>query len=136
MSAPPEEAPRRSSTRWIRVVSAIGLAVVATPVVAALVLVGPYLRDDRRLDRVVRVVALDWRDFGREAAITRLQYELDHQHIGMEVRDDDCALDEPEPGVKEVRCAWHVDVTVPLTSWTLPLDFGSDARIQSDGDLQ
>lgn len=105
--------------------------------VAALVAlwIGPYLRDDRVLDRVVRAVALDWRDFGLDRAKTRLQFELDRQRVGLQVGDGDCTFVEASNGVKEVRCAWRTEVRVPLMARTLPMHFTSQARIEPDGDL-
>jgi hypothetical protein len=94
----------------------------------------PYYRDDRALDTVVRVVALDWRDFGEPAARTRLEYELDHRGIGMWVEDRDCALSDGD--VREVRCDWSIDVPVPGTRWSVPLAFSSRADLLPDGDVR
>jgi hypothetical protein len=121
---------------WVRVVSLTTFLAVSVPLVAVFALIGPYLKDDRRLDRIVRAVALDWRDFGREKAVTRLQYELDHERIGLQVSDEDCVLDEPEPGTKRVRCAWQADVQIPLIGASFPLAFESEARVGPDGDLR
>ena len=80
----------RSLLPWLqRLAAAILLAVLLVFVVTAVV-IGPWVRDDLRLDWMVRAVALDWRDQGKEAAHTRLQYELDHQGIGTWVADEDC----------------------------------------------
>lgn len=114
-------------------VAAVVLGVVI--VVGALALLGPYVMDDLALDRAVRASALDWRDFGLDTARTRLQYELDRQHIGLQVSDDDCAFTESE-GVREVRCAWRVEAAVPAVGWKIPLGFESRARILPDGDLR
>ncbi len=121
---------------WVRrlaLSAALGLVVLA---VATAALFGPYLRDDWRLDRIVRVVALDWRDFGRDAAWTRLQHELDRQGVGLQVGDDACAFDEPAPEVRRVRCAWRVEVEIPVTGWRVPLSFASEARVDPDGALR
>lgn len=118
----------------------IGLAVLAgLTLVGAVVVTSalyPWVRDDVLLDRAVQAVALDWRDFGEDAALARLQYELDHQGIGMQVADHDCALSEAPDGTREVRCAWAVAVTVPGTEATYPLHFDSRAVVTPDGDLQ
>ena len=121
---------------WVRTVSLSTFLAVSVPLVVVFALLGPLLRDDRHLDHIVRAVALDWRDFGREKAMTRLQYELDHQRIGLQVSDDDCTLDEPEPGVRRVRCAWVGEVRVPLLGRTSSLAFESEATIGADGDLR
>lgn len=114
----------------------VGLGVLLAAVMAlTIALVGPWVRDDVVLDSVVQAVALDWRDFGRDAAIARLQYELDHRQIGLQVEDDDCALDEGPEG-REVRCRWGVALAVPGTDAHVPLRFDSRALITPEGDLR
>jgi len=108
---------------------------VGTCAVAAGALFGPYVQDDRALDRIVQAVALDWRDFGLETARTRLQYELDRQRIGLQVSDDDCTFEVLEGGTRVVRCAWAVEVPLPLSSRRIPMSFRSEARMEPDGDL-
>ena len=117
-----------------RIALALAVPLVAL-VVAAGVVLGPYVRDDLVLDRVVRAVALDWRDFGREAALERLQYELDHQGIGLQVGDDDCALEETGSG-RRVACSWSVELGVPASERSVPLAFSSVAMVTEDGDLR
>lgn len=124
----------RPSRPWVR--RAL-LGMVCGAVVAALVplgVVAPYLRDDYVLEGVVRVVALDWRDFGREKAEARLQYELDHRGIGMWVGDEDCVLAE-EDGVRRVTCAWRAEVRLPLARAILSLPFRSTAAVDGSGAL-
>ena len=113
---------------------AIGLgAVVVGAAVGAWV--GPFLRDDAKLDWIVRVVALDWRDFGEDKARSRLQFELDRQRIGLQVRDEDCALVE-EGEVRGVRCAWTAELRVPFSEMSVPLGFSSAAEVGGDGTLR
>ncbi|MEQ1505034.1 MAG: hypothetical protein ABMB14_22565 [Myxococcota bacterium] len=95
----------------------------------------PYFRDDRALDRVVRVVALDWRDFGEEEARRRLEYELDHAGIGQWVADRDCAL-STDRELRIVRCGWTVTADVPGAGVALPLSFASSAELGPDGSLR
>ena len=114
------------------------IALLLVPLAAAAgfgALVGPYFLDDQRLDGAVMAVALDWRDFGQGKARERLQYELDHRGIGLQVGDDDCAFDE-QGGTRIVRCEWAVDVAVPMTAKIIPLSFESRAEIAADGDLR
>jgi hypothetical protein len=122
--------------KWVRRVLAVILALCAIPVVVAGVVLYPTIRDRLLLDRVVRAVALEWRDFGEDKARTKLQYELDHQGIGLEVGDDNCTLTEPDADHKLVACAWNVSVAVPLTSAHVPLSFATSAEIGPNGDLQ
>lgn len=122
--------------RWLRIVGgSLAGAVVLMALTAAATLY-PYVRDDVVLDRVVRSVALDWRDFDTETARTRLQYELDRRQIGLHVGDEDCALTEDADGHRAVRCAWTVELAVPLSEQRLPLAFSSEARLTPDGRLQ
>jgi hypothetical protein len=135
--APEAEPPRRR--RWWygaslrRVVLGMGSGVAVGSLVPA-VLLYPYVRDDRALDLIVRVVALDWRDFGQETAQARLRYELDHARIGMWVGDDDCELAPGE--IREVRCRWEVELVVPGTALAVPLAFASHAELTPDGDVR
>jgi hypothetical protein len=120
--------------RWlVRIAVAVGLP-VAGALLVAMAVAYPYVRDDLSLDRIVRAVALDWRDFGRETAENRLQYELDHQGIGLAVGDDSCSLREQE-GARVVACSWKVDVAFP-TGHVVPLSFSSVAELAADGDLR
>jgi hypothetical protein len=109
------------------------VVVLATLIPASLV--APMFADDWKLDGAVRAVALDWRDFGEEEARVRMQYELDHRRIGLQVSDDDCALTETATE-RTVRCAWDVDVHVPLVGVDIPLAFSSEATVTPDGDVR
>ncbi len=109
----------------------VSLALLAMPASTIL----PLIADDYRLDGVVVAVALDWRDFGQEVAQERLQYELDHQSIGSQVGDQDCAFSLDGDGLRLVRCAWEVEVILPGLSRPLPLAFASSAGVDSNGVL-
>ncbi len=98
-------------------------------------LVGPYLVDDWWLDRIVRIVALDWRDFGEERARARLEYELDHHRIGMHVRDDDCLM-RTQGSERSIRCGWETRLSIPATGLRIPLSFVSEVEITASGDLK
>lgn len=124
-----------ASSRATRLVAlGIGLVVLLVGGLASWV-VWPWLRDDVVLDRVVLAVALDWRDFGRDKAQARLEYELDHQRIGLQVTDEDCSLVE-EDTVRRVECAWSAAATVPLLGFTVPLNFRSVAELSPDGTVR
>lgn len=100
-----------------------------------LLLLSPYLRSDIVLDRIVKVVALDWRDFGEARARERLQYELDHRGIGLHVRAGDCTLSVIE-GRRHVGCSWALRVPVPGAQMVVPLAFRSEAWVNADGDVE
>ncbi|MCB9681397.1 MAG: hypothetical protein H6733_07975 [Alphaproteobacteria bacterium] len=121
--------------RWVvRIVLGLlltGLAVAAVPAVR----IAPLVEDDLALDRIVVAVVLDWRDFGEDKARERLQYELDLQHIGAQVDEGDCALAEDADGVKQVACAWEVQVSLPFSADPYTLSFASAARVDAHGVL-
>ena len=133
-----EQGPRRWSVRPSPVtVRRVLFGMCAGALVALVVpawLVFPYYRDDRALDRIVRIVALDWRDFGEARARSRLEYELDDAGIGLWVRDEDCTLASHGPE-RQVGCRWSVPVVVPAVEVVVPLSFESVVAIGADGDL-
>lgn len=120
---------------WAGRLAVLLLFVALTPVVATGAVLSPFVMDDLALDRVVRAVALDWRDFGREAAESRLEYELDREGIGMQVKDEDCALIE-DAGEKIVECSWQTAFVVPGVPDPVVLPFASRATIAENGDLR
>lgn len=117
--------------RWV------ALAVVVVGTLLSAILFGPmvpYWIDDVRLDGIVRAVALDWRDFGPEAARERLQFELDAQGIDAAVRDESCQLGEDGEGTRAVICDWTV--TAGAVWGPVELSFQSRAFLSPDGDLR
>lgn len=122
--------PRPGTVR--RVLLGMGAGAVIALLIPAW-LVFPYYRDDRALDWIVRVVALDWRDFGEAKARSRLEYELDHSGIGLWVKDEDCTL--ATDGERHVGCRWSVALVVPLVEVVVPLSFESAVTIGREGDL-
>ena len=119
---------------WVRRILLGMLAGVLVAVLIPVAWVFPYFRDDYVLDGVVRAVALDWRDFGREKAQARLEYELDARGVGLWVGDDDCRL-ETGQGADRVLCEWGVELQVPIAEVALPLAFRSVASIDGEGRL-
>ena len=95
---------------------------------------GPAVSDQIKLDWIVRTVALDWRDFGRDRAFQRLQYELDHQGVGLHIVEQGCVLRALPEGHREVRCDWHASLPVPLSApWVIPRS--ARAVVDPDGRL-
>jgi hypothetical protein len=132
----PEEgtpAPGRAR-RWLRTALAgVGLAALALCIGTAVVLY-PYVRDDLVMDRIVRAVALEWRDFGRARAQDKLEYELAAAEVGPAVDAEACLL-EATGDTRRVRCDWGVRIAFPGTAG-LPLSFGSSAEIDPSGDVR
>jgi len=128
-----DEQPERRRSR-VRVGTLFALSCGMLLVVPACML-GPYVLDDRKLDAIVKVVALDWRDFGEERARARLEVELDRRSIGSQVRDEDCRF-EHQGEDRIVTCDWTVQVEVLLLGKTFPLSFRSTARITGSGDMR
>jgi hypothetical protein len=126
------ERPRRRPL--LRLLGSLAVTAVLLLAVPTWIL-GPYFLDDRRLDAIVRVVALDWRDFGEERARARLEAELDERGVGSQVRDESCTF-TTEEGDRVVHCGWTVSVEVPFATRTFPLSFTSTARITDGGDLR
>jgi hypothetical protein len=124
----------RRRNPFLRLLGALLLALVVLLALPTWVL-APFFLDDRRLDAIVRVVALDWRDFGEERAKARLEAELDERGVGSQVRDESCVF-ATEGSDRVVRCAWTVFVDVPILTRTWPLSFASVARITEGGDLR
>ncbi|MBN2799629.1 MAG: hypothetical protein JXX28_10825 [Deltaproteobacteria bacterium] len=116
----------RRALRWLGGGALAALASALVVVLAWLVITfGPYLLDDLRLDQVVEVVAIEWRDFGRERGVERLQYELDHTGIDeAHVADHHCALAE-EQGRRTVDCQWSATEVIPLIDRPIVLHFQS-----------
>lgn len=120
---------------WARRLLVVLTVALISVLAAVAALVGPYVYDDWKLDRTVRAVALDWRDFGEEKARTRLQYELDLRGIGLQIGDSNCTFAE-SPAGRRVTCVWGVALELPLSNLTVPLHFESDALITPSGDLR
>lgn len=116
---------RRSRLRQAAVGLMLGAWVVALALIA--VLLPPYL-EDRALDRIVEVVALDWRDFGRTRADQRLQAELAASSLVEQGRSADCHLEVEGEG-RTVSCRWQARLVVPGFGVDLGLPFGSVARL-------
>jgi hypothetical protein len=125
----------RKARMWIPVaLSAVLLGPLALILTVVVGVLGPWLLDDARLDWTVRAVVLDWRDFGQSAAVARLQYELDHQGIGMQVGDEHCVFHTAEDASREVRCEWSAKVDVPYVG-AVGVPFSSRARVDRHGRL-
>jgi len=127
-----------SKPGWQRALRLVGLGLAALLGLVSLgigIYVWPWFRDDRVLDDVVRVVALDWRDFGRTKGLARLQYEFDAQAIGSDVRDQDCDLELRVDGTRLVYCAWEVALEIPQRPEPMVLHFESAAAIDPEGRL-
>jgi hypothetical protein len=122
--------------RGVRIAATAVAAIVVLGLIAAGALVYPWFRDDVVLDQIVIAVALDWRDFGKDTALARLQYELDHREVGLQVSDDHCALSMTPTGERVVRCLWEAPLPAAVKEAGLRLHFASEAFIDRAGELQ
>ncbi len=122
---------------WRRVLlgtlAAVGLVAVGWAAGPAWA-VGGHVRDRWAIVAVAVAAALDWRDFGRDRALQRLQFGLDRARVAV-VRDEDCEL-VASTGIREVRCAWSVAVHVPFVDRPWVIDFSARAAIDRQGALR
>lgn len=130
--APPPRGPLR---RALRVLAVIGLLGVVASVVGTVALLFPYFRDDMKVDRIVRAVALDWRDFGIDKAGERFELELKAEGVGPQVGDEDCRFSKKPDGTREVSCVWGIVLNVP-GGLDVPIRFESHAAIDPSGELR
>lgn len=129
------EAAPRPPGRWL---ARLGVVLTASALAAGLmpaVAVFPYVRDDYRLDGIVRAAALDWRDFGEAKGRERLAFEIDRSGVGPWVSDAACGF-EGTAEARRVACRWHVVVPLPVVGRPLPLDFVSEATIGAAGEVR
>jgi len=121
--------------RWSRIVGLVLGAILLLLGLGVGAVLYPWVRDDLLLDQIVVAVALDWRDFGHDAAVGRLQYELDRRQIGLQVSDEHCALSTTSAGIRVVRCRWFPPIPGYLAENGLTWAFESSASIDSNGEL-
>jgi len=76
----------------------------------------------KKMDEVVTVVLLDWRDRNLHKAEANLPNELDKREIPMYIIEDDCEFWE-EGKEKHLSCFWAVDVKYPLVDKRTTLEF-------------
>jgi hypothetical protein len=133
----PGETPGRRS--WVGRVFRALLGLLALVLIASVAGTGallyPYVRDDAKLDHMVRAVALDWRDFGFRKAGERMEYELAHQGIASDHVEKDCRFSKEDDGSRVVSCTWGVVINGP-GGWKVPVDFESRAELDPSGELR
>ena len=130
-----EGPPPSSRTRTVlrQVVFSAGMTTVALLLGASIPLY-PLLRDDYRLDGIVRAVALDVRDFGVDKGQERLHFEIAAQGLSQRLRARDCTVAKGADGI-EVACRWQVVLQVAWVDRSIPVGFSSHAHVAPDGDL-
>lgn len=94
--------------------------------------VGPHYWVKYKMDEVVQVTVLEWRDFqSMRRAQDRLPRELEKYEIPSYIILNDCTIFE-EKGEKHVKCDWSIDVRFPLVEYKHHLDFVSHKFIDAD----
>lgn len=121
---------RERLRRWSRNGAlAAGIAFVVLLGVSA-AWVWPALRDDMALERIVRAVALDWRDFGQARAEARLAAELAAHGFD----PAGCGLSLEEDASRHVACSY--DVSLGVGTATMKVRVAAQARTGPDGSLK
>lgn len=87
----------------------------------------PLYWHHRLADKIVRVVVLDWRDFGLDTAEQRLSFELARTGLTKVLQSEDCTFFKSERGWT-VECAWVAQISLPWTDVRVPLQFVSSGE--------
>lgn len=82
----------------------------------------PHFWVERKMDEVVTVTLLEWRDKTRKRSEDRLVKELNDREIPDYILADDCEFYE-QGGEKHLECYWAVDVKYPLVDKRTTLEF-------------
>ena len=86
------------------------------------------------MDGEVLAVVMDWRDFGRNKAESRLEWIIRSRDLEGALSVEDCVLKEGDEGGRSVTCAWTFDVNVPLYG-VVPLNLESSAMVDALGEI-
>jgi hypothetical protein len=100
----------------------VGLLLVAVSIVYWGVAFVPHYWVAVKMDEVVTLTTLEWRDKSKEKAIGRLDIELDKKEIPVYVLPGDCEFYEQE-GRRHVDCYWAVDVKWLIVDKRTTLEF-------------
>ena len=118
--------------KWI-----IGGGLTVSVLTLAILLLWPFagpLRADWTLDGDLMAVVMDWRDFGRNKAETRLGWVLRQRGLERYLTTDACVFNGTDQGVKSITCAWFTTVDVPLYG-PVDLHLQSYARVDESGEV-
>lgn len=85
-----------------------------------------------KMDEIVQVSLLEWRDRSQAKAQERLLHELDKQEIPTYIIPKDCNIYE-EKGERHVRCEWAVNVVFPVINQVQHLEFGAHKYLDAKG---
>ena len=88
----------------------------------------------RKMDEVVTVSILEWRDRNQVKGESMLAHELDKREIPMYIIPEDCEFWE-DGKEKHVSCYWAVDVKYPLVDKRTTLEFEVHKYLDASGDL-
>lgn len=88
----------------------------------------------KKMEEVVTVSILEWRDRNQMRAESQLAHELDKREIPMYIMPEDCEFWE-EGREKHVSCYWAVDVKYPLIDKRTTLEYEVHQYLDADQDL-
>ena len=103
-------------------IAKILMALVAVALAYAAWAFLPHYWVERKMDEVVTVVLLDWRDKSLRRAQEGLPIEMDKREIPDYLLAEDCEFWE-QGGEKHLECYWAIDVKYPLVDKRTTLEF-------------
>ncbi len=113
---------RRSRQGKVDLTKVVMLLVVVAAAYAAWAFL-PHFWVERKMEEVVQVSLLDWRDRNNQGrAEDRLLRELDKREIPEYILAEDCEFYE-QGGERHIECYWAVDIKYPLLDKRTTLEF-------------
>lgn len=88
-----------------------------------------------KMDEVVQLSILEWRDKSLKKAEERLPREMDKKTIPNYILVDDCKFYE-ERAERHLSCYWAIDVTYPLVNKVRTLEFRSHKYLDASNHLE
>ncbi len=89
-----------------------------------------------KMDEIVQVSLLEWRDKSLRKARERLAREVEKRNIpDYIIPDEDCEFSERVGGERHLDCYWEVEVTFPFINKTQTFYFTSHKYLDSDDQL-
>lgn len=96
--------------------------------------IGPHHWTKYKMDGVVQVSLLEWRDKSQRKGEERFARELDKRGLPTYILPSDCEFYE-ERDEKHVSCFWAIDVSFPLLDTPQHMEFWSHKYLTTDRQL-